>query len=345
LHPNLLTRSLALALVKISLPHRLVNNLFKVTVTVLPAFVLYRELHGRGDLPGIAGAFSAQWERADGWWICAACLLIPVNWMFEVEKWRPFILRSEDITRWQAMKAVLAGTSFALFTPNRLGEYGGRLLFIRPENHWAAFLANAVGSIGQYLVLLSGGLPGGIWFAGYFFGWGRRTQLEALAAGIIALCALYYCYFNIRLIIPLVRRIPLPKKLVPWRRHAAILESFSRPDLARVLAWSALRYSIYSTQYFLLLQFFGIKTGISAGFAGIATIFLLQTVVPLPAIAGLFVRGNLAIFVWTNFCASNVSILAATFVLWIINLILPALVGTFSLFHVNITKTLGYDDE
>lgn len=341
----MLTRFLALALAKISLPDRLVNNLFKVAVTVLPALVLYHELRARSDLSGIADAFLAQWKQADGWWIGIACALIPVNWMFEVEKWRPFILRSQEITRRQALKAVLAGTSFALFTPNRLGEYGGRLLFIRPENHWTAFVANVVGSIGQYLVLLSGGLPAAVWFSGYFFGWNSGVRVQVLAAGCVALCALYYCYFNIRLMIPLIRKIPLPEKIAHWRRHAEILKSFSRRDLAKVLTWSALRYSIYSTQYFLLLQFFGIKTGISAGFAGIATIFLLQTVVPLPAIAGLFVRGNLALFVWTNFCANSVSILAATFVLWIINLILPALVGTFSLFHVNITKTLGYDDE
>ncbi|MCB0576837.1 MAG: hypothetical protein KDC61_19920, partial [Saprospiraceae bacterium] len=74
---------------------------------------------------------------------------------------------------------------------------------------------------------------------------------------------------------------------------------FSRRDLLRVLFWSALRYGVYSAQYFMLLQFFGIKTGVFAGFAGIATIFLLQTVVPLPAFAGLLVRGNLAIFVWS----------------------------------------------
>ena len=82
-----------------------------------------------------------------------------------------------------------------------------------------------------------------------------------------------------------------------------------------------------------------------AGYAGIATIYLLQTIVPLPAIAGLLVRGSLAVFVWSSFGANEISSLAASFVLWIINLILPALIGTFSLFSVNITKSLGYDDD
>ena len=340
-----ISRTQAIADGKKSLPKWLINSLFKVFVTVVPGVVLYYELQGRRDLPDIAAALSQQLQHADRRWFYVACLLIPLNWMAEVQKWRPFILRSEYITRWHALKAVLAGASFALFTPNRIGEYGGRLLFIKPENHWKAFIINAVGSVGQYLAILTGGIAGGIWFAGYSLGWQGDAQLQALAAGLLLLAGLHYFYFNIRLIIPLCKRLPLPKKLLSWRRHAEILEHFSRPDLAKIWGWSVLRYVIYSTQYFLLLQFFGINTGIFAGIAGIATIFLLQTVVPLPAIAGLLVRGNLAIFIWSGFGANEVSILAATFVLWIINLIFPALVGTFSLLHVNITKTLGYDDE
>ena len=328
-----------------TLPKWLINSLFKVFVTLVPAVVLYYELQGRSDLTDISSTFCRQLQQADRAWFYLACLLIPLNWMAEVQKWRPFILRSEYISQWHALKAVLAGTSFALFTPNRIGEYGGRLLFVRPENHWKAFIANAVGSIGQYLIILTGGMVGGIWLAGYMLGWAGEAQVQAILGGVLLLALLYYLYFNIRLIILLGQRLPLPEKVRSWRRHVEILEHFSHTDLLKILGWSGLRYVIYSTQYFLLLQFFGIKTGVLAGFAGIATIFLLQTVVPLPAIAGLLVRGNLAIFIWSGFDANEVSILAATFVLWIINLILPALVGTFSLFHVNITKTLGYDDE
>lgn len=37
--------------------------------------------------------------------------------------------------------------------------------------------------------------------------------------------------------------------------------------------------------------------------------------------------------------------LCSTFAPWIINLILPALVGTFSLLCVNITKTFVYEND
>ncbi|MCB9353173.1 MAG: flippase-like domain-containing protein [Lewinellaceae bacterium] len=330
---------------KRTLNRRVINLLFKVLVVVLPAAALIYELQGKHDLPDIAAQFAKQLSSANCWWLCCACMLIPPNWLAEVWKWRPFVQRHESMSLKSAVSAVLAGASFALFTPNRVGEYGGRLLYVSPAHHWQAFVANAVGSMAQYLVLLSGGIAGGAWFTAHALGWGSDLQAKVMAGALIGLGLCYGAYFNINLIVPMLGRLPLPGFLRPALRHLQAFKLFSRRDLLRVLFWSALRYGVYSAQYFMLLQFFGIKTGVFAGFAGIATIFLLQTVVPLPAFAGLLVRGNLAIFVWSFYSENTPGILAATFLLWIINLILPALIGTFLLSHVNITKTLGYEDE
>ncbi|HRI58134.1 MAG TPA: lysylphosphatidylglycerol synthase transmembrane domain-containing protein [Saprospiraceae bacterium] len=330
---------------KISLNKQLINNLFKVLVLLLPAIVLYYELAGKDNLADIASTFLKQLHNAHGWWLAGAVLLVPVNWLAEVQKWQPFVARYEPMSQWKALKAVLAGSSFALFTPNRLGEYGGRILFVRPENQWKALIANGVGSLSQYLVLLAGGVFGGVWFAGNMLEWSGQRLMYALILAFMPLCVLFYFNFNIRLFIPLLSRIPLLKRWESLFREIHFLEKIDRRELAYVLVWSIFRYIVYSTQYVLLLQFFEINTTISAGYAGVATIYLLQTVVPLPALAGLLVRGSLAVFVWSHFGANEICSLAATFVLWIINLILPALLGTFSLYSVNITKSLGYDDD
>ncbi|MBV6439547.1 MAG: hypothetical protein EPGJADBJ_01189 [Saprospiraceae bacterium] len=330
---------------KITLHKRLINNLFKVMVIVLPSAVLYHELSGKNNLDDISAAFWSQVDKANGWWLCSALLLVPFNWLAEVQKWRPFIARHETMSHGRALKAVLAGNSFAVFTPNRVGEYGGRILFVQPENQWKALMANVVGSLGQYIVLLAGGALGGIWFAGVALGWSSGMQFYSLCAAYVSLAILFYYFFNIRLIVPIALRIPVLRRWESFTREVRFLEKISPGDLTHVLLWSAFRYAVYSSQYFLLLRFFGITTGFAAGYAGIATIFLLQTVVPLPALAGLLVRGSLAVFIWSHFGANEISSLSTTFVLWIINLILPALIGTFTLFSVNITKSLGYEDD
>lgn len=324
---------------------RWLNTLFKILVVLLPAFVIYYELSGKNNLRELLAVFFQQLRSAETWQLYAAVLLIPVNWLSEVQKWRPFVVRHEPMSRWKAMQAVLAGSSFALFTPNRVGEYGGRVLFVRPENQWKALFANVVGSLGQYVVLLAAGAVGTLWMVAECLHWDAHWQTAFVAGAVASLAALFYFYFNISLIAPFARRLPFLNKFEPYVRNVHFLEKISRLELGNVLVWSAFRYAVYATQYFLLLQFFGIKTGITAGYAGIAAIFLFQTIVPLPALAGLLVRGSLAVFVWSHFGANDVSSLAVTFVLWIINLILPALIGTFSLISVNITKSLGYEDD
>ena len=321
------------------------NIAFKVAVVVCLSAALYIELQSRKNLTDIYAVFLHQLRTANWFYLVVVCALMPLNWLIETLKWQPFLRRYDPVSLSRAFFAVLAGVSFALFTPNRVGEYAGRLLFIRPENHWKSLLVNGVGGVAQYLVLLTGGMLGGLWFAQKFLNWDQSALLSAAVFVFLGLILLYYIYFNIRHIIPIARRIPLLRRLKPYVRDLVLLEQFRQRDLLLILFWSATRYLIYSTQYVLLLHFFSIQPGFWGAYAGVATIYLLQTIVPLPAIAGLLVRGNLAVFVWAFFGGNELSSLAATFVLWIINLIFPALVGTFSLFHVSITKTLGYEDD
>ena len=330
---------------KKGISRRIINTAFKILVVLLPAGLLYYELTSKDNLDSIIATFYSQLENANGCWLAGALLLIPFNWLTEVQKWQPLVARYEDISQGQALKAVLAGFSFALFTPNRVGEYGGRILFVRPENRWKAVLANAVGNMSQYLVLVSGGVLGSAWFVSNMMGWANRWVLVGLLLTACAVAAILYLYFNIRLLIRLIPHIPFLRRWQSLIREIRFLEKLERSELSMVLGWSVVRYGVYSTQYLFLLHFFEINAGWVAGYAGIATIYLLQTIVPLPAIAGLLVRGSLAVFVWSYFGANEISSLAASFVLWIINLILPALIGTFSLFSVNITKSLGYDDD
>ncbi len=321
------------------------NWLFKVSVTLLLAGALYWHIGSRQHLEELWGMFVGQMQGANLGWLIATVALMPLNWWAETQKWYPFVLRHEPISQWRAFRAVLAGVSFALFTPHRIGEYGGRVLFLRSANHWRAILANLVGSVSQLLVLLTGGAFGSAYFLYRFL----HIPLLYIGAGLLlslsGLGVAYFFYFNIRTGLAIARRMPWLRRFEKFGRAFQGLLHFSRAELAYILRWSALRYAIYSTQYFLLLRFFGLPVDLAGGYAGIVTLFLMQTSIPLPAMTSLVARGNFAVFVWGFFGANEISSLAATFVLWIINLILPALFGTFSLLYVNITKSFGYEDD
>jgi hypothetical protein len=117
------------------------------------------------------------------------------------------------------------------------------------------------------------------------------------------------------------------RKWDQWAKLQATLQSYKKTKLLKVLGIAMCRYLIYSCQYLFLLYGFGIEMNPILGLAGIATIFLVQSSVPLPPFMALVARGELAILLWSEYGANELAVLASTFALFIINLLVPALLG------------------
>jgi hypothetical protein len=105
---------------------------------------------------------------------------------------------------------------------------------------------------------------------------------------------------------------------------------------------SLARLSIYVLQFYLLLLFFGIHVDIKIAISAILVSYLIQTGVPLPPFLAFIARGEIALFVWEKFAENELSILASSYSLWVINILIPALIGLIVLFKLNILKSYGY---
>ncbi len=267
-------------------------------------------------------------------------LLMPVNWLLEAAKWHQLVRPFMPIRRLQALKAVLAGVSVSIFTPNRVGEYAGRILMVAPEYNLRAVIATLVGSFAQNVVLLTAGLGGGLWFALYFLDTPRYLAEAIATLGLLFLALLLLVYFHIDLARPLARRLPWPERLRGWLRQLNVLERYDTATLARALGIATVRYVVFSTQYVLMVWFYGIEVGYLAALASVATVFLLQMGVPLPPLVA---RGSIALFVWGYHTDNHLGILAASYSVFVLNLALPALAGLAIILSANILKSLGYD--
>ena len=325
------------------LKNRQLNWLIKTTVFLLLAWVIYRQIIARENIEDLWLAFQASFGWATLPWLLPAVLLMPLNWAFETQKWRTLIQNFEKLSFFKAYRAVFAGVTFSLFTPNRVGEYGGRILFLRPEHNWKGVIATLVGSYAQLLVLLSLGLMGLIYFATAHQLLDTFFVPVLLFLGFALIGLLLFCFFNIDLIVPVAKRIPYIYRFRKILKHVKVLKHYSSYELSTALLYAFSRYGVYALQYYLLIRFFGIEVSILEGLTGIATIFLLQTSIPLPPLMGLFVRGEVALYVWGIYSSNEIGILAATFGLWILNLIVPALIGTVFMLNINVLKSLGYE--
>lgn len=309
--------------------------IFKLVLSGLVFAMLYHQVFGRDNFPALFDEFKTrlQWQNAG--WLVAALLLVPINWSLETQKWRELMHRLEPIPFWRAFQAVLAGTAFSLITPNRIGEYGGRVLMVRVADKWQTVVATLVGSFSQIVVLFSAGFIGTAVFASRYFHLPPSYLIGSLFLVILGIALLLFLYYNIDLLIPVVRRIPYLKRGI---RHLEVLREYTQAQLTYVLVYSALRYAVYSFQYYLLLLFFGIKIHLISALTSIAFIFFIQTALPSLPGAALPLRSVVATLVWSDYADNQLTILAVSFGLWVMNVGIPALVGMFFILNVDVNS-------
>ena len=137
---------------------------FKVLIVAALLYILYREIGGQERLNDLWFQLKFQLRQSSKWWLLPAVLLMPVNWWLESWKWQRLLKPFWKISLLQAYKAVAAGITLSLFTPNRVGDYGGRILAVPAKHNWHAVIATMAGNVAQMLALFTGGLLGALYY-------------------------------------------------------------------------------------------------------------------------------------------------------------------------------------
>lgn len=242
---------------------------------------------------------------------------MPLNWYIETLKWKKGMSYKALSTR-RSFKSILAGTTLALITPARVGEYGGRLLYVDEEDRGQALYSTLVGSIAQNTINVGIGSLGVLLM---IYQYGYLKDLDAIDIGIslfIALVIAVLLYVYRRPLFRIARRyLPIGSTDV----------DISISDLFTILLYSFLRYGIYVFQYILVVAALGISSHIGISAMIIASIYFFQSMLPLPALLSVLARSEIAILLWGGVSDDTLGILTATFVLWIINLIIPSICG------------------
>jgi hypothetical protein len=304
-------------------------TILKVLILALLTWAIYQQVFQRKDLGAVLSGFREHFRWENAGWILLALALMPLNWGLETFKWRYLLQPTLSLSFGEAVRSILAGISVSLFTPNRIGEYGGRLLLIPASHSWLALSATFVGSVAQWVVLLLAGCWGvltvglDLWpqMAGYYSDYGRLLWGAVLLLPIL--------YIRMGRVADWLKRLKWLNKLKEHQRKQlrSGLQSYKSDKLFWVLLMALGRYVIYSSQYLFFLYGFGFEMDPVLALAGIATIFLVQSSVPMPPFMALVARGELALLMWSEYGANELVILASTFSLFIINLIVPALLG------------------
>lgn len=277
-----------------------------------------------------------------GWKFWTAVVLVAFNWGLEAVKWQYLAAPIEKIGLFKALKSVLSGVTLSLNTPNRIGEYGGRILYLKEGTRLKAISLSIAGSISQLIVTLIMGClglayllffvlqpDGSLMGLSYFW----IEVLFIISVTVAFLLILFF--FRMAWLIRLVEMIPQARRLVPY---IEVLGHFDTKILLRLLLISFFRYSVFVIQYILLWQALQITIPWNIGIWLVSVLFLVMAAVPSFAIADLGIRGQFSVALLGLFSENTIGIIGATFGIWILNLFLPAVAGSLAILSVKFFK-------
>jgi hypothetical protein len=119
--------------------------------------------------------------------------------------------------------------------------------------------------------------------------------------------------------------VPLLRSL---HRPAQVLSQVPTAALRWVLTLSALRYLVFAGQFVGRLWWLEVQVPLPVMVAAVTVIYLVSTLIPTMLLTELGVRGSVAVGILAPLGGDAALVLLATFSVWAINLVLPALAGS-----------------
>ena len=121
---------------------------------------VYRQIKQQPNLSDSWANIKASLYSSKIFYLLGVFLLMFINWWFEALKWKWAVATLQKISLGKAYKAILSGVSFSVSTPNRIGEYLGRILYMDENSRLKAIALTIVCSISQLIITLLCGLIG-----------------------------------------------------------------------------------------------------------------------------------------------------------------------------------------
>lgn len=312
-----------------------INTSLRIIIGVLALGFIYRQITNSNNLDSFINSLTARWDKPE-FLIPAitAVLLMPFNWGIEAHKWRLLITYAERVTYAQALMSVFTGITMSLFTPNRIGEFFGRLMTLKKAQPLKGAFLTITGSLSQLMTTLLFGMLALCIFiplyyplntTGYYMVW-----LLICVTCLFASVAMVLMYLRVSGIYRLTTAFVKPgwQKI---RSYLRVMRRLKRRLLFNVLVLSIVRYMVFSSQFYLLLIAFGLEIDWFNAFILISMTYFTMTAIPTIALVDLGIRGTVSIYFlglyFSGITGAPVSIIAASTAVWIINLAFPSILG------------------
>ncbi|MEO6668396.1 MAG: lysylphosphatidylglycerol synthase domain-containing protein [Ferruginibacter sp.] len=315
----------------------IINYLLGPLLFIILSWSLYKQIVHQPDLSLRWMQIKQSWTDFRFWIVFA---LMFINWGIEAAKWQRLISPLERFSFSRAVKSVLAGCSITMLTPNRIGEYGGRIMYVSEEQRLKAISLTILGSISQLTVTMFMGTVGLLVLKDSQSGkllsslpWFLNDLILYISFFVTVILLLIY--FKVHFFITLVGRVRFLKGVI---KYIDVVDIFSGKQLLRILFFSFFRYMVFILQYVLLLQVMGVNISLTLSFWVLTIFYLTMVLLPTIGFIELPVRATASLKLLSVYSSNLLGIQAAAFGIWLINLVIPAIIGSLLIFGIKIMK-------
>lgn len=255
-----------------------------------------------------------------------------INQIVEALKWKYAMSSIEKVSLYKSLASVFSGISIGIFTPNNIGEYGGKILYLKDQNRGAGLVVNFITSTSQLVITLTVGLLAFLFFFEKYIP-SENIVLNILTYTIVAfICLLLHLFININRLSIYADKI---KYLIKFKKYIQVFDQFHSKKIVVILLLALFRYAIFSTQYLLIIYYVAPTLSLSSILMMTSLIFLTQSILPSFAITEIMMRGSVAAFFFAYISNDVLSMVASAFSIWILNVILPAIIGSYFVLKAN----------
>ncbi|MFY7900155.1 MAG: lysylphosphatidylglycerol synthase domain-containing protein [Chitinophagaceae bacterium] len=320
----------------------LVNYFVAPWLFIWLSYSIYNAIIEQKDLATSWNTIVHNFNTSSKWRLIVACLLMVLNWGLEAKKWQLLMLAIQPLTYKRALRAVFSGQALALGTPNRIGEFAGRIVFLEEGNRLRGVSLSVVGSLAQIIVTFFMGVIGLIYiyialakqlsiFQDVSILW-LKGLLSILSVFSILLLIFFY---NLSWITKVFEKIKIVFK---YKFFIEKLEDLHNKQLTQIIVLSFCRYVVYVLQYVLLFHFFEVTIHWWQICFLVFVQLLILAIIPGIALAELGIRGKVSIALFGMLTTNTIGIIATATSIWMINLIIPAVAGSLMILGLKIVR-------
>lgn len=251
--------------------------------------------------------------------------LASLNWFFEILKWKTMVSNLSSISLVTSLKQSLASLTVSLATPNRIGEYGAKAYYFKKEIRKQILLRNFFHNSFQMLVtVVFGGI--GLLFFWKLYGFGTLSETVFFKIGVVLILVgiFFFLAFVFRKNTIVFKGLTLSNIYLKFKQ-------LSSETKWKVLLFSVFRYLIFSYLFYISLMFFGMDITLLKAFPIIFLMYLLASILPTIFIFDVVVRGGISFWLFSLAGFSVVPVLSTVFTMWILNFVIPSIIGAYYL--------------